>query len=297
MNIVPLAEVDGFIRTALTEVRKGVATARNNSQANPLNGIMVDLPEKIDFEMMVVTAYQTLLKSSSTTETVASEDRMSVAAEDIAGSGLSETSGDLELDVETSFKISGELETETSFSRESTQGLELDSSEEGELESTQGLEMDNSEGLELDSSKEANDEVGSSSEDGTSGQSSLESSGNLGSSLQTDGEIKKDQEEGSGLATESESRKSSGNGGGSDTYSASGTGTVTGSEASSEQKTGGGTKISNRSEQTKGTNRVDQGGQVFEQNARFSRTFDQSTGRWGTQAISTTDQPCRLVCS
>jgi len=273
MNIVPLAEVDGFIRTALTEVRKGVATARNNNQANPLNGIMVDLPEKIDFEMMVVTAYQTLLKSSSTTETVANGDRMSVAAVDIAGSGLSETSGDLESDVETSSKRSGELETEASSNRESVQGSESDRS------------------------GEADGEVGSSSEAGTSGQSSLEASVNSGSSSQSDVESKRDSEGGGGPGMENESKRSSGGGGGVDTYRASGTGTVGGSESSNERKSGTGTKRSTRSERTNGTNRTAQSGQVWEQNTRFARTFDQSTGRWGTQAFSTPITPCRLKCS
>ncbi|NBO26617.1 MAG: hypothetical protein EBU96_07490, partial [Actinobacteria bacterium] len=69
MNIVPLSEVDLFLRDSLFEIRQGIATARNNNQSNPLLGIMVDLPEKIDFEMMVISGHQLLSRSSVATET------------------------------------------------------------------------------------------------------------------------------------------------------------------------------------------------------------------------------------
>jgi hypothetical protein len=68
MTIVDLADLDTFIRDSLFEVRRGIANSRNATQANPLNGVMVDLPEKIDFEVMVVSGYQSLQRVSSTIE-------------------------------------------------------------------------------------------------------------------------------------------------------------------------------------------------------------------------------------
>jgi hypothetical protein len=63
MTIVDLTDLDTFIRDSLFEVRRGIANSRNATQANPLNGVMVDLPEKIDFEIMVTSAHQGLTRN------------------------------------------------------------------------------------------------------------------------------------------------------------------------------------------------------------------------------------------
>lgn len=68
MTIVELSNLDTFIRDSLYEVRRGIANSRNATQANPMTGVMVDLPEKIDFEVMVATNYQSLNRITSTNE-------------------------------------------------------------------------------------------------------------------------------------------------------------------------------------------------------------------------------------
>lgn len=56
--VVPLASSASVIENILFKVRRGIALSRNASQANPLLGVMVDLPEKIDFEMTLLKTHQ-----------------------------------------------------------------------------------------------------------------------------------------------------------------------------------------------------------------------------------------------
>ena len=73
MIIAPIAELDLVIRETLAEVRKGIATARQKNQTNPATGLMADLPEFVDFEIVVVTEHQSasLTRASSNGETEA----------------------------------------------------------------------------------------------------------------------------------------------------------------------------------------------------------------------------------
>jgi hypothetical protein len=66
VTIVQLADLDTFLRDSLSIVRRGVANARNANQSNPSLGIMADLPDKVDFEVMVVSNHQYLNRASST---------------------------------------------------------------------------------------------------------------------------------------------------------------------------------------------------------------------------------------
>ena len=56
--VIPLASSAGVIENILFKVRKGIAMSRNASQANPITGVMVDLPDRIDFEMTLLKTYQ-----------------------------------------------------------------------------------------------------------------------------------------------------------------------------------------------------------------------------------------------
>ncbi|NBR23728.1 MAG: hypothetical protein EBU08_08150 [Micrococcales bacterium] len=56
--VVPLASSASVIENILFKVRRGIALSRNASQANPATGVMVDLPEKIDFEMTLLKTHQ-----------------------------------------------------------------------------------------------------------------------------------------------------------------------------------------------------------------------------------------------
>lgn len=56
--VVPLASSASVIENILFKVRRGIALSRNASQANANTGVMVDLPEKIDFEMTLLKTHQ-----------------------------------------------------------------------------------------------------------------------------------------------------------------------------------------------------------------------------------------------
>ena len=68
MIIAPVADLDIVIRDTLREVRRGIATARAANQANPTAGLMADLPEYVDFEVQVITGYQTLTRNNTDTD-------------------------------------------------------------------------------------------------------------------------------------------------------------------------------------------------------------------------------------
>lgn len=74
--VVPLASSASVIENILFKVRRGIALSRNASQANPNTGVMVDLPEKIDFEMTLLKSHQSLTNSrvlDSLDEVISSE--------------------------------------------------------------------------------------------------------------------------------------------------------------------------------------------------------------------------------
>lgn len=65
--VVPLASSASVIENILFKVRRGIALSRNATQENPATGVMVDLPEKIDFEMTILKSHQSLDRITGTT--------------------------------------------------------------------------------------------------------------------------------------------------------------------------------------------------------------------------------------
>lgn len=96
MTIVDLSDLDTFIRDSLFEVRRGIANSRNATQANPMLGVMVDLPEKIDFEIMVTSTHQSLSKSTISSDSdksseVTTETQRSITASTETGEAKGQT--------------------------------------------------------------------------------------------------------------------------------------------------------------------------------------------------------------
>ena len=58
--VVPIASSANVISDILFKVRRGIALSRNASQANSNTGVMVDLPDKIDFEMTLLRTHQSM---------------------------------------------------------------------------------------------------------------------------------------------------------------------------------------------------------------------------------------------
>jgi len=138
MTIVELSNLDTFIRDSLYEVRRGIANSRNTTQSNPMLGVMVDLPEKIDFEIVVASDYQLLSRATTTSDIQSGGDLIGstkrVISSDISyGLELSnEKSADNELVVEQNQTVSKEATKET-FSSNSA-GIEADGRRSGENE-------------------------------------------------------------------------------------------------------------------------------------------------------------------
>jgi len=143
MTIVDLSDLDTFIRDSLFEVRRGIANSRNATQANPLNGVMVDLPEKIDFEIMVTSAHQGLTRNvvssdSDNSSEVTSESQKSLNASIESARAISRTSsGNLSQNNETSREGQAELTKEISQESQNTQEGDKRNGKAGSVESSQ----------------------------------------------------------------------------------------------------------------------------------------------------------------
>ena len=124
MTIVDLADLDTFIRDSLFEVRRGIANSRNATQSNPMLGVMVDLPEKVDFEIMVTTSHQSLTRNVISSETDNSLESTSESQSSVGGTESStstkRSSYELELSVGSQHESSDEngLDIQASDSHE-----------------------------------------------------------------------------------------------------------------------------------------------------------------------------------
>jgi len=134
VTIVQLSELDDFLKDSLSIVRRGVANARNANQSNPALGIMADLPERVDFEVMVVSNYQYLNRITSTSST----DTGLVS--ETSGSRENGTGGTLSSSIESDSKRDSRNENslESSTSTNTKTSASRQSSTEGAGEGSQG---------------------------------------------------------------------------------------------------------------------------------------------------------------
>jgi len=108
--VVPLSSSANVISNILFKVRRGIALSRNASQANAATGVMVDLPEKIDFEMTLLRTYQSPVYQRI----------VSTTASDV---GV-ETKGVTSSETSSSLKISSDSDVKRSTETGSNQSLE-----------------------------------------------------------------------------------------------------------------------------------------------------------------------------
>jgi hypothetical protein len=138
VTIVQLSDLDDFLKDSLSIVRRGVANARNANQSNPALGIMADLPDKVDYEIMVVSNHQFLNRITSTSSTDTSLINEASGSGEL-GSGITSSSS-VESGVKTDSRNENSLESSTSTNtRTSSSGQ---SSTEGAGESSQGTSQD-----------------------------------------------------------------------------------------------------------------------------------------------------------
>ena len=145
--VVPIASSASVIENILFKVRRGIALSRNASQANPNTGVMVDLPEKIDFDMTILKTHQSSAFQrivGTTASEGASESRVTISNE---ASATNKVSVDTESttsreqargqDSEQTIRRGGGNEGGTQGSQESGGGLEGETSNERGNEKSQ----------------------------------------------------------------------------------------------------------------------------------------------------------------
>lgn len=151
--VVPLASSASVIENILFKVRRGIALSRNASQANPNTGVMVDLPEKIDFEMTLLKTHQSpsfQRVTGSTASDNGGDSRASVSSESSKSNKLS-----YDIDSTLSGELSGSSDCE--LSDRSTMGSEASHQNvmEHELSSDIDSSCEKSSGKGMSSSGEA----------------------------------------------------------------------------------------------------------------------------------------------
>ena len=189
MTIVDISDLDTFVRDSLFNVRKGIANSRNTTQSNPLLGVMVDLPDKIDFEIVVTSGYQSLDRISSSIESrkdidaVVSKNNTADLSLENEISSSSETTSDSSLgsgnEIDTKNGSGSELDNKTGVGNELDNktgvGNEMDKKDgigkEEDKKNGNGIKTDQSKSKQDEIHKEANDRASSTfdEEDGTWG--------------------------------------------------------------------------------------------------------------------------------
>jgi len=88
--LMPQNQLARNIDTILSQIRKGCARARVANQGDPTLGIMVDLPDGVEFEITVIREYQSLTRITNSV----SNDVAAVAQSRITGNEKSSESSD-----------------------------------------------------------------------------------------------------------------------------------------------------------------------------------------------------------
>ena len=146
--VVPLASSASVIENILFKVRRGIALSRNASQANSNTGVMVDLPEKIDFEMTLLKTHQSLA-FQRVVETTASEGGSESRATQSSESSLTRkvsTDSDGTASKEQSLELSSEQTNRKGQGKEggSQQSGDNSKGSEGSNSSEKGMGRGNS---------------------------------------------------------------------------------------------------------------------------------------------------------
>jgi len=199
MTIVELSSLDTFIRDSLYEVRRGIANSRNATQANPLLGVMVDLPDKVDFEIVVTSSYQSLSRSVSTIDNQSDTDRSNTRKNSLSGDNDNTitSSSDQSVDIGSSVTKDSAIskENSTDIFGSLSVGIESDSraGAGGGTERSRGTEISNESrhgsGIETESNSTSTSETGSSSGSETESESKSGIANKSDSSNQGQGEV------------------------------------------------------------------------------------------------------------
>lgn len=278
MTIVPLGDVPTFLRDSLAIVRRGVATARSLNQTDPSLGIMADLPEKVDYEIMVVSSSQLLNRQTSML--VGDNGIESYNMVELSGDRDSELSSSLESQIEGSREAESELKEEISVSSDISTGTKNGIESSLTQDVNNEVSVDNSIEVSKDSSLERELSLVS------KGESSLELSGEgnnkTGTSNRISSESGRDESKGTSSSVETDKTD----------------GAVLNNSTDNESRKSNQTAKTNSTEKKSDKSNTKQIGQTAEWNIHQVRGFDQQTGRWGSQSFAPVQPPTQtLKCS
>jgi hypothetical protein len=278
VTIVPLDDVPTFLRDSLAIVRRGVATARSLNQSNPALGIMADLPDKVDYEIMVVSSSQSLNRQTSMLSNDNGIELSNVV--ELSGDRDSELNSSLESQIEGSRDGDSELRVEVSGSSDISTGIKS--------------------GRESSLTQDINNDVSGDNSIEISGDSSLEGERSLAGKIDASTESSKENNNktGTSIRTSSESARDGSNGtsNSNETDKTDGVGIAGSTDNDLKRITQ--TATTNSTDKKIEKSNTTQKGSTAEWNTHTVRGFDQSTGRWGGQSFAPVNPPTQtLKCS
>jgi hypothetical protein len=278
VTIVQLSELDEFLKDSLSIVRRGVANARNANQSNPMQGIMADLPEKVDFEIMVVSSSQLLNRQISTLSNDTGIERYNMV----------ELNGDQDMELNTSRDIQIDHSNETEF--------------ESRIETSESSDFNTlfKSGGESSSTREVNNDISGDASIEFAGDSSAENEDSRSSKLEAINELSKDNNNKTSTSVRSSNESAADiNNGTSNSIETDKTDGVGLNNATDiENKNSSQTAKTNSTDKKIEKNNTSQNGSTAEWNTHAVKGFDQSTGRWGGQSFAPVNPPTQtLKCS
>jgi hypothetical protein len=98
---------ESLITSVLSQVRRGVSLSRMDNTADSKRGSMVDLPDKIDFEVNLLKYHQLLSRQTTSSDINLSVDTEYLVSVDAESSGNTETSSDRSGSLGGSLEVGG----------------------------------------------------------------------------------------------------------------------------------------------------------------------------------------------
>jgi len=119
--VAPFNLADAMITNVLSNVRRGVSLSRMQNTTDSTIGVMVDLPDKIDFEINLLKTHQFLARSVTTIDANNSSEGERVNASEfsinIGGDGMNTLSNEGSVNNEITSETSGDRSDGTSGDR------------------------------------------------------------------------------------------------------------------------------------------------------------------------------------
>ena len=129
--VAPFNLADAMITNVLSNVRRGVSLSRMQNTADSTLGVMVDLPDKIDFEINLLKNHQSITRNITTVD----------ANNSFEGERVNISDFSINIGADSTLSLSSDLSNVT--------GTDSSRSGSGEIESTASNEQENSLSSEL----------------------------------------------------------------------------------------------------------------------------------------------------